>query len=207
MNTRIPGDKPDIPAAAIRGIATGLFLMSFFTFIWAGISNIGWYHSGYDWVPLIFVVLIIIFVLRGISLFREARSSPSLVSAADLSERKRMAKGFGILFGVEGLAIFLAVLLVQLSGHPTYIFPAIALVVALHFFPMAKLFRRRIDYYIAVWTTAIAVAGFYFTYHHTYPDRVISAIVGTGMAIGTASYGIYMLTPAAMRMDKRTLPH
>ena len=155
-------------------MATGLLLMAFFTFIWAGISNIGWHDSGYDWVPLIFVVLIFLFVFQGIRLFRRARSLPLLSSPSDMAERKRMAMGFGILFGVEGIAIFMAVFLVRWTGHAAYIFPAIALIVALHFFPMARLFRRRIDYYIAVWATVVALAGFYFTYHHTYPAPVIA---------------------------------
>ena len=90
----------------------------------------------------------------------------------------------GIAIGIN-IAIYL--------GHPDLVIPVLALVVGLHFYPMAKVFRRTIDYYIATWSTAIAVLAIIFVLNKTMTQSVAMVFVGIGIGIATSSYGFYMV--------------
>jgi len=78
-------------------------------------------------------------------------------------------------------------------GHPDLVIPVIALVVGLHFYPMAKIFKRTIDYYIATWSTIIALGSFWFILHQTFPANTVIVLLAIGMAVSTSCYGLYMI--------------
>ena len=182
-----------IPDAAVKGIASGLCMMALFTLMWAAIAFGGLHAS--SWWPglLIFPVFATLFIFNAVKLFRAAQYFPKVTAEADLAEEKRMGKWFGIIFGAEGLGIFIGINVVVNLGYPDLVIPTIALVVGLHFFPLAKVFKRSIDYYLASWATLIAILGFVFTLHKTMPPNVVMVFVGIGIAIATSLYGIYML--------------
>ncbi|CAN5231427.1 hypothetical protein BH09BAC6_BH09BAC6_14130 [soil metagenome] len=188
--------KHMIPAVAVKGIATGLIMMAVFTLIWASIAFGGLNGTTYVFALAAFPVLAIIFVSKGISLFRKAKHFPKLESEADLLEEKRTGKWFGIIFGAEGLGIFIGINIVNNLGHPELDIPVIAMVVGLHFFPLAKVFKRTIDYYLATWSTLIAALAIIFSLNKTLPFNGVLAFVGTGIAIATSGYGLYMLYKA-----------
>jgi hypothetical protein len=183
-----------VPASAIRGIATGLLMMAFFTGLWAGIAYGGMYTSAFSFVPILFLVFMILFLVNGIRFFKIAKQFPDSLSAEESAEKKKMGKWFGIIFGIEGLGIFLAVNIVIKLGYPDLIIPVIALVVALHFYPMAKIFKRKIDYWLATWATLIAVCGIILVLNKTISSDVVQSFVGIGIALATTSYGIYMIS-------------
>jgi hypothetical protein len=187
-------EKRDIiPEPAVKGIATGLFMMAFFTLIWSGIAY-GGLHAGNYWPALlVFPVLSILFVVNGIKLFRIAKYFPRLTSEADIAEGKKMGKWFGIIFGAEGLGIVIGINIVIKLGHPELTMPVIALVVGLHFFPLAKVFKRTIDYYLASWSTIIAIIAIVLSLNKTFNEAETFAFVGTGIAIATSCYGTYMV--------------
>src|ERR1700761_7052807 len=141
-----------IPQAAVKGIASGLFMMGAFTLMWAGIAFGGLFGTIYQWGLILFAALAILFITKGIAFRKIEKQFPKLTSAADLAEEKRMGKWFGIIFGAEGLGIFIGINIVNNLGHPDLLFPVMALVVGLHFFPLAKVFKRSFDYYLATWT-------------------------------------------------------
>jgi hypothetical protein len=182
-----------IPETAVNGIATGLCMMAFFTLIWAGIAFGGLYPANYWFCLLLFPVFSIWFVINAIKLFKIASYFPKLSSEADIAEGKRMGMWFGIIFGAEGLLIALGVNVVINFGYPDLVIPTIALVVGLHFFPLAKVFKRTIDYYLASWSTIIALCGFLFTLNKTMPVNYIQVFVGVGLAFATSCYGFYMV--------------
>ena len=182
-----------IPDVAVRGIATGLILMSFFTLLWAAIAFGGLNGSSYWLVLLIFPVLSIIFVVTAIKLFGAAKHYPKLTSEADIAEEKKTGKWFGLIFGAEGLGIFIAINVVNNLGHPELDIPVIALVVGLHFYPLAKVFKRTIDYYLATWSTVIAILSIAFSLNKTLSFHEVLAFVGIGIAIATSCYGLYMM--------------
>ncbi len=181
-----------IPRIAIHSIATGLLMMAFFTMLWAIIAHAGLAGRDSNIEIVVFAVLAIAFVVKAIYFFSIAKRFPKSTTEAHAEVGKRSGMWFGIIFGAEGLGIFIAINIVNNIGHPDLVIPAIALVVGLHFYPIGWLFKRTIDYYLATWATLIAVLGIVFTLNKTLPQNDILAFVGIGLAIATSAYGIYM---------------
>jgi len=147
----------NLPAIAIRSVDTGLFMMTVFTGIWTGIAyGAGLSGSPYQWLLLVFLLCMIVFLIQGIRFFRIARTYPAIQSPEDAAEGKKIGMWFGIIFGAAGLFIFLGVNGVNNLGHTDLIIPVIAGVVGLHFYPLGRIFKRKIDYWLATWTTVSA---------------------------------------------------
>ena len=182
-----------IPCVAIQGIATGLFMMAFFTMIWAFIGHFGLHGRDHNIEIIFFALLAAAFVANGIYLFSIAKRFPKLSNEADIAESKKSSKWFGIIFGAEGLGIFIAVNIVTNIGHADLVIPVIALVVGLHFYPLAWLFKRTLDYYLATWSTLVAICGIVLTLNKTFTEHEVFAFVGVGIAIATSCYGLYMM--------------
>jgi hypothetical protein len=182
-----------IPRVAIQSVATGLLLMAIFTTMWAGIASSSLHGDTKYFEIAFFSTLVIGFIGSSVYFFSVAKRFPVLSSDADKARGKKEGMWFGIIFGGEGLGIFIAVNLVINLGHPDLVIPAIALVVGLHFYPMAKLFKRTLDYYIATWSTIIAICGIVFTLNKTMAPAHIILFVGIGMAFSTICYGLYMM--------------
>jgi len=182
-----------IPRIAIQGIATGLFMMAFFTMIWALIGHFGLHGRDHSIELVFFGLLAAAFIANGIYLFSIAKRFPKLSNEADIAESKKSSKWFGIIFGAEGLGIFIAVNIVTNIGHADLVMPVIALVVGLHFYPLAWVFKRRLDYYLATWSTLVAVCSIVFTLNKTHSADDILAFVGIGLAIATSCYGLNMI--------------
>lgn len=181
-----------IPDSAVKGIASGLTMMSLFTLIWAGIAYGGLKDTNYWIVLIVFPALSILFAVNAAKLFKAAKNFPKVTSEADIAEEKRMGKWFGIIFGAEGLGIFIGINIVNNLGHPELAIPVLALVVGLHFFPLAKVFKRKFDYYLATWSTLVAVSAIVLSLNKTFNQSEVFALLGIGIAIATSSYGIYM---------------
>ena len=190
-----------VPRIAISSIATGLLMMAFFTMMWAGIA----YGSmGHGLVVLILFSLIsALFICYAVYLFIISRRFPQMQSEEDKAEGKRTGKWFGIIFGAEGLAIFVAINIVINLGHADLTIPVIALVVGLHFYPMAKIFKRTVDYYLATWTNLVAIIAIILILNKTYPAASVDAFAGIGTAIATSCYGMYMIY-TGRRLSKST---
>jgi hypothetical protein len=188
-----------IPRIAVRSIATGLLMMAFFTTMWTGIAFGSLNGSAVGLI--IFPLLCLTFIAYAIYLFSISKRFPALTTEEDKAEGKRSGMWFGIIFGVEGLLIFIAINIVTNFGHANLVIPVIALVVGLHFYPMAKLFRRTIDYYLATWTTLIAIVGIILVLKKTYADAHVYAFVAIGTAIATSCYGLYMMY-SGWKIDK-----
>jgi hypothetical protein len=185
--------SPTLPRIAIQSIAGGLLLMALFTIMWAGIAQAGLQGKDDHIVLILFAILSAGFVIYGIKLFITAKKIPKFTNDADKAEGKEMAKWFGIIFGIEGTLIPLSSVALQLSGHPQFILPTIALIVGLHFYPMAKVFNRTIDYYLATYTCLVAIAAIYMISNNTIPQILVFTFMGIGVALTTSTYGVYML--------------
>lgn len=123
-----------IPAVAVKGIATGLIMMACFTLAWAGMAYSGLHGTPAAWVLMVFPVLSGIFIAKAVKLFAVVKHHSQLEAEEDKAEGKKMGKWFGIIFGAEGLLIFIGVNVVINLGHAELTIPTIALVVGLHFF-------------------------------------------------------------------------
>ena|ERR1700761_5717994 len=195
-------EKHVIPRIAIQSIATGLIMMAAFTMIWAMMGHFGLAGRDNNIELIVFGLLAVLFVSRSIYFFGQAKKFPASMTAADKERGKKEGKWFGIIFGAEGLGIFIAINIVRNIGHDDLTIPVIALVVGLHFYPLAKVFKRKLDYYLATWSTLIAILSIVFTLNHTLSPNDILAFTGVGLAIATSSYGIYMLKYGRSMLNK-----
>ena len=181
-----------IPRIAIQSVGTGLMMMTFFTMMWSGIAYGSMGRNGLI-ILILFSLIALTLIFNGLKFFREAKRFPKIESEADKAEEKRTGKWFGIIFGAEGLLIFVGINIVINLGHADLTIPVIALVVGLHFYPLARVFRRTIDYYLATWTTIVAIIGIGLILNKSYSAATVDSFVGVGTAIATSCYGIYMI--------------
>jgi len=178
---------------AARFVAIGLFLMAFFTALWASWSFYG--LSAFLGVALIviFGAFAVIFVINGVQLFRSAAQLPLPAGAESQRRGRALRVGFGVTFASEGVVIAVVCALLAINGGYAYFAPAIALVVGLHFIPFGFLFRRSIDFYIAAWVALWAIVGIWLIASQILAAPLVASLVGAATACGTAAYGIYML--------------
>ena len=90
---------------AARFVAIGLFLMAFFTALWASWSFYG--LSAFLGVALIviFGAFAVIFVINGVQLFRSAARLPLPTGAESQRRGRALRMGFGVTFASEGVVI------------------------------------------------------------------------------------------------------
>lgn len=189
-------------AQAPKNISSGLILMTVFTIFWSAIAYYGCRNSADWWLPVLFVLPCLFFAYYAIQLKQAAQHSQLPASAPDDDQVKKKEKWFMIICAAEGIGMFLAANIVVNLHHPELQVPAIALPVALHFFPLAKIFDRKMDYYIGAWSTMIAVLAMVLVLNHTLGKMQTIAFTGIGLAVATTCYGINMTLKA-----RRTLVH
>ncbi|MGY4538449.1 hypothetical protein ACVW0P_002869 [Mucilaginibacter sp. UYNi724] len=193
-----------LPKGAVKGTAIGLFMMAFFTMVWAGIAYGGLHGDVYALLLFVFPLLSVFFVIKGIALFKIAKNFPDSASEADKAEQKRIGKWFGMTFGAEALGIFIGIKIAVNLGYPELTIPVMALVAGLHFYPMAKIFKRTVDYYLATWSTLFALCSIVFTLKKLMPANYILVFLGVGLAITTSCYGLYMTKQATKWLNAPT---
>ncbi|SFE91684.1 hypothetical protein SAMN05518672_11243 [Chitinophaga sp. CF118] len=181
------------PTDKLSGIATGMLMMALFTGIWTVIAYIGLKTSPYKIALILFPVLISIFTSYALRFLKVSKHYPDqgikVVSEAD----KKRDKRFTYVFVGEGLGILIGINIVTNLGYPDLVIPVIALVVGLHFFPLGWLFKRAQDYYLATWSTVVAVCGIIFSFYGLLSYSWVIAFIGVGMAVATSVYGCSML--------------
>ncbi|MEZ2337482.1 hypothetical protein AB6735_17685 [Mucilaginibacter sp. RCC_168] len=182
-----------LPRIAVRSIGGGLLLMALFTMMWAGIAQGGLQQHDHYAVLILFSIFSVIFVIYGITVLITAQRFPKFTSDSDAAKGKMMTTRFGIIFGIEGTAIPIVSVILLILGYREFTLPAIALIVGLHFYPMAKVFNRKFDYYLATWTCLAAISAIIMMAGHYYTQALTLTIMGIGVAMATSAYGFYML--------------
>jgi len=194
-----------LPAVAVNGIVSGLVMMAVFTSAWAIIAYHGLAATSYWPALIIFPIFSLFFIINAVKLFRIAKFYPKVTSEADIAQEKRTGKWFGIIFSAEGAGIFIAINIVVNIGHPELTIPVLALVVGLHFYPLAWVFKRTVDYYLATWSTVIATLAIILTLNKILTETTTFAFTGIGIAIATTCYGFYMVM-SGQGLPKPELP-
>jgi hypothetical protein len=94
---------------------------------------------------------------------RASQTPPSHVASTEqqIAASRDMVKRFYIVFGLELAAIMVAVILLRALHFPEYILCAIALIVGIHFFPLASLFASPVYYVTGLLGCAIGILGFF----------------------------------------------
>jgi hypothetical protein len=154
-------DSPplSIGRATVRGYAGGALFMTFFGAFWASFS--AFVLGPWQRVLLLLVVGLISIALAGaaVRLLRQARHLPSSTSEEARARGKAQGRRFFLVFGVEFVSIFLAAYLLGIAGFDGFIPPVIALIVGLHFIPLAAVFGVRLYYPTGILISSVAVVA------------------------------------------------
>jgi hypothetical protein len=140
--------------AHVRGTLAGAAILTLFGTFWWIVGLALWPpHPGWS-IPagcLAAIGLLAGCIVRLFNL-RHVQSIDDPVAAA---KGKRAGMLFGIIFGIEGVSIWLCAMLLGHLGLGTWIPIAIAMIVGLHFIPLARVFEVPLYY----WTGALTVMG------------------------------------------------
>jgi MFS family permease len=189
------------PKASLDDMAGGLFMMTIFTAVWIGLAEYNLRGRDYWVVGVVFLAILLVFVSHYFKFVGVSKALPGVLPELKSAEEKKKDKWFMIIFGLEGLAIFLSANALINSNHFNYFVPVVALIVGLHFFPLGYLYKRKFDHYMGVWTCIIAVTGILLTYWQL-PVFAVIGIVGIGCAIATAAQGIRMIAQGRKAMSQ-----
>ncbi|MFG2600616.1 hypothetical protein [Streptomyces sp. NPDC048462] len=153
----------------------GTLVLSVFAVIWAFAGASGLASSGAALaveivaVPLTAVAIVLAYR-------KGAAPSPRMVNLPE-----NWARAVGIVNAVEVAVIFAVIAASNASGHPEFIPAVIALVVGLHFFPLARFYDQWQYKGTAVLLSAVAIVGFALIAAGLSSESV-RAVVGLGSA-------------------------
>lgn len=172
--------------------STGAIIMSAFGVIWwvVGLRATGQPSLLTYGVPLAVAVAITAACLRG----RVAEPETD-------EERRRRGRLVGIASAAEGVAIFIVVNVLVNVGLRDEVAPAIALIVGLHFLPLARWLPARPYYVTAATLAALGLGGFLIQS----PERRL-ALVSAGAACTlwvTSLAAAWQRRPAKVSRDTR----
>lgn len=172
--------------STVLGAANGVMFMTFFGALWSSIGIVGSHRLGAPW-PLVLSVLITLILLSGaISLFVKSRSRNQSVTPKEKEETKRLNQKFGLIFGLEGVAIFLASVICNALDHFEVFFPVMAMIVGIHFFPLATLFREKFYSGTGIVMCMLGIISLFLPINATFGDVSLipmSTFIGFGSAV------------------------
>ncbi|MBS7255890.1 hypothetical protein [Flavobacterium branchiicola] len=171
----------------------GLFFMIINTAIWTLIAEYYLENRDNRIVGLLIGFIILGFLFFYVRFSKFHKALPNVEVEVKTREEEKKDKRFLWIFGLEGLGIFLAKNILVNINHNELFIPFFALMVGLHFFPLGKLFKRKFDYYMGIWTSAVAIMGLYMIIQKVTTVNIANAIVSICCAISTISYGIKMI--------------
>ncbi|RAS86425.1 DUF7010 family protein [Priestia endophytica] len=177
-----------IPGVVVRETASGVFFMAFFGTLWAYTGVMG--LQGWWGVPLLLATAVIIGIalfIGGISLIRASRELKNQVSKADLKRGKSKRFWFNIIFVAEVLAIVITIAVCNTTRHSELIPLIIAIIVGVHFLPLAHLFQVRLYYFTGTLLCLLAIMTLLFVPEKVtlgeYQINAFMSVVGFGSAL------------------------
>ena len=145
MVTRTP-QRRNVSRAAAQGAAGGTFFLTFFGAYWGFFSAV-FLRGTFQVISFLLVGLVTFaFLATGGLLLWEARALPKEPSREDRTQGRSIVRGFSIIFGLEIVLIALASMLLSIFPLSRFIAPTTALIVGMHFIPLARLFRVSVGY-------------------------------------------------------------
>ena len=126
-------------------------------------------------------LLAIILVFGCVGLFRMVAKIPADTSEAKdvyAAQRRKIGKTFSAVFGAEIVLIGLAVNLLPAVGLEPLAIPVVAVIVGVHFIPLARLFKAGVYYLTATVSVIIGISSLIVKV-----DMVRQDVVGFGMGL------------------------
>jgi len=173
--------------STLLGMTTGAAIMFGFGIVWLLLGLLRGRPSP-AWLRLsLFVVGIALgasIATLGARASRIPRNASPL-TVQQVAINREIGRHFYLIFGVELAAIFVAVVVLNAIHYPDYILCGIALIVGVHFVPLAALFRMPVYYATGLLGCAIGFIGFFVA-----DDRLRQKVVGL-------SFGLLLWATAA----------
>jgi hypothetical protein len=172
----------------VLALGRGSIVCTAFGAVWLGLSL----AAARAFVPIVVVLFSIIGIAlfaRSLSLIRKGRALRNSLAVAPNAHRDRRIRKLFIWISIgEGVAIGLVCILGYGLNHGDLVPVGIAIVVGLHFLPLAKVFEARIYY----WTGGVIVAWSIFSWVAFHSQAMdVSAGIGTGATLWlTATFNL-----------------
>ena len=106
---------------------------------------------------------------------------------------KKILKNMSIVSAITYSALTVCAVTLSAVHLVKLIFPAVTLIIGLHFIPLAKIMNRKIDYFIAPVPIVFSLLASYLAFTTTMTWLEVYAVAGIGGACATMIYGAYML--------------
>jgi len=106
---------------------------------------------------------------------------------------KKILKSMSIVSAITYSAVTVFAVTLSAVHLVKLIFPAVTLIIGLHFIPLGKIMNRKIDYFIAPVPIVFSLAASYLAFTTTMTWLEVYAVAGIGGAFATMIYGAYML--------------
>jgi hypothetical protein len=178
-------------AQAVQGRGIGVMFLAFF--------GSWWMAAGLNTIPGMKLSVLTGVVLIGLGLFaagwrqlRRAKQQTSTREVIDASIEAHRTKVFRNVNIAQWSACILLVVVLNILQRGEWIVPGIMLVVGLHFFPLAKLFR-----YQAHYVTGSALVALASSYPLLAADGPASAVgpIGAAMILWASAAGMLIRAP------------
>lgn len=161
--------------------AWGALIMSFFGAVFASLTLYWQWHLSGATLALPFLA----FILIGLAASYVIRTPGEGIKPSPKEERAIMWSSIG-----EGVGLFLAANIVMNLHRPDLLLPSMALIVGLHFLPIALTSRFRPFYVLGTALVVAAIAGF-----------VVGAATGGEVAGFMAASALWLASGIAVRRD------
>lgn len=186
MNYPANGSKKQL-----EKVLDGLSLMIIFTIVWVMIGEVTLNGRDYWLIGAVFTLIVLSFLAFYAKFYTIAKRLPEDPVAVN-EDKKTKNKRFIIIFIAEGVGILVIKNILVNTGHDNWFIPGIALIVGLHFFPLAKVFNRTFDYFAGAFVCLTAITGFVLI-NKGFPAYITTPIISTGCALATSAYGTMMI--------------
>jgi hypothetical protein len=132
----------DLNAAVAAGRATGAMVVSGFGTLWM-VAGLSFMHR-LNAVTL--SATLIVGLMLGLTAGWLLKRTPKRADDPEAKKKQQIGRRFGQINGIQWTACAIAVILLNVFRQTDYIVPVIAIIVGLHFFPLASLFHNPTHY-------------------------------------------------------------
>ncbi len=170
-----------VASKVITGIAFGVLMMTLFGGVWLGLGLENMRPNS-PWLIAAVTLGAIALLVPCFGVFQIGRKTGKKAAPLTSEEKRvgsRMGRTFGIIFGAEGLLIFLAVNALNNLHLDSYIVTTIAAIVGLHFLPLARLYRAALYYVVG----SVIVAEALISLALQSPGREITVALSVGATL------------------------
>lgn len=167
----------------------GLFMMIVFTVIWIVLAEYYFDNADYRTVSIIFGAAIAYLIYYYWTFSKQNTRLPKMEKIKD-PKKERL---FWIVFVLEGVAIFLTAHFLINFGKQELFISGMALIVGLHFIPLANVFDRKFHYYIGIWTTSAAIVALILIMKSSLDYTRVNAFLCVACAVSTTVCGLHMI--------------